>query len=929
MSSTMPPGYTTKYFGLVGGELGVMSKVDPLGPRPTSPELWRVATIPTGMGWSKTGTTAEADGGRADGASAATRAGGGLRSAQPNRNSPKTSLLDSRGSVRNRREELFTATKPPITEPVKAPEPPAWLESRSGLLREPSEGGCPSAASLASVGAGHRGSTPVLEWTSPGVQVSDYSSRSAKGGGGGGSVLSGGDYESSTFALSFASSPWAISDDEGSEGTQAGNLGPIKGAGERQYTRVAHVTAKPGGRKKARQRRRKRGKLQARSGGGGGSGGGEIAAAPAAAQPFSKTGVALPKGSLRERERDMTQLHPIDDDTNNGVTIRKPRPELYDVWIPQSFFQGRGLPTLKRAKGGVEPQPQLSSRSKATQAAAENKPEGDSPRAKKPNQGIADSPGRDRYQPASRRQQKKQVPMTDKRCAVHYVGGPEDFVKDDSAPPPPASMITGAKGDGTTSAHPVCGERPAVSFAGVTCDAKEREAEVDAQPWSVGDASKECDHDDDDRGGSFWSDDTRGGKSVLVGGSGESTTVYRQEHEGENDRQEKEHDDDDYFDYAKIFSWKTAAEVVEQAEAEAEAWSKEEQRRRQRGSGDESRDDGVPEDENHDEQLQGEARQQHLAVVASAATLRARERSNNAALVAVGRLRAPQSVFNPLHRTPSRPEMRRSITHGRFSPVGRKLWRQSEGLSPRTGQLCLSPRRRTLTGEGNGLGIGAGIIPPSGVKAVDVVEWDEFRPVLATHQQESWWGLTDGAVSTSRASADINDGVEGSGEIVDDVPPEEEYFREEEEYFREEEEEEEEEEEQRIEKDAGMDGKKTAGEGAFGLNPIVSGGGFAQHEAERRVHEKQGTRIGESAAATAPEDKGATYTARRGERDEGVPRGLDGGASDGSVGAARRDDGDVQGGWEITAPNGPERPPCSTATRSLSYTVNFPWDGLK
>lgn len=33
--------------------------------------------------------------------------------------------------------------------------------------------------------------------------------------------------------------------------------------------------------------------------------------------------------------------------------------------------------------------------------------------------------------------------------------------------------------------------------------------------------------------------------------------------------------------------------------------------------------------------------------------------------------------------------MRRSITRGRFSPVGRKLWRRSEGLSPRAGQLCL------------------------------------------------------------------------------------------------------------------------------------------------------------------------------------------------------------------------------------------------
>lgn len=75
----------------------------------------------------------------------------------------------------------------------------------------------------------------------------------------------------------------------------------------------------------------------------------------------------------------------------------------------------------------------------------------------------------------------------------------------------------------------------------------------------------------------------------------------------------------------------------------------------------------------------------------AAAAERARVRCGHAAQSAVGRLRGPQSVFHPLHRTPSRPEMRRSITHGRFSPTGRKLWRRSDGIQqrPRTGQVCL------------------------------------------------------------------------------------------------------------------------------------------------------------------------------------------------------------------------------------------------
>lgn len=73
------------------------------------------------------------------------------------------------------------------------------------------------------------------------------------------------------------------------------------------------------------------------------------------------------------------------------------------------------------------------------------------------------------------------------------------------------------------------------------------------------------------------------------------------------------------------------------------------------------------------------------------AAKRARVRCKRAGQAAVERLRAAQSVFNPLHRAPSRPEMRRFITRGHFSPTGRKLWRSSDGLQqwPRTGQICL------------------------------------------------------------------------------------------------------------------------------------------------------------------------------------------------------------------------------------------------
>lgn len=159
--------------------------------------------------------------------------------------------------------------------------------------------------------------------------------------------------------------------------------------------------------------------------------------------------------------------------------------------------------------------------------------------------------------------------------------------------------------------------------------------------------------------------------------------------------------------------------------------------------------------------LQEGAHEQRTAAEVEAAAMastRARMRSDNAALVAVGRLRAPQSVFNPLHRTPTRPEMRRSITHGRFSPVGRKLWRQSEGLSPRTGQLCLSPRRRELGTEGFGAFSPSGGGGREGCGTLDVTAWTELPPPLAIHQEESHWGFaSDTDVDTTGCCHDEED----------------------------------------------------------------------------------------------------------------------------------------------------------------------------
>lgn len=318
-------------------------------------------------------------------------------------------------------------------------------------------------------------------------------------------------------------------------------------------------------------------------------------------------------------------------------------------------------------------------------------------------------------------------------------------------------------------------------------------------------------------------------------------------------------------------------------------------------------------DENdHKQRQQEEVRRQYLATAATAAaaaTLRARERSDNAALVAVGRLRAPQSVFNPLHRTPSRPEMRRSITHGRFSPVGRKLWRQSEGLFPRTGQLCLSPRRRVLAGECNATGVG--IVPSLGGEPVDVAGWDEIRPSLATRQQQlSPRDLTDTA-DASPVRAEGVDRLQGSAESLADVPPASGRSWEELE----------EEEEHTGEAYARRDETNTVGEGVYGLDRLNCGGDFAPDGIGEGLQAEEDT-----ATAQAQDDERGMPTDNRSGRAEGVSRNADAGAPDCFIGTARPDNGDAQAGWAITASNGPED---SAATRCLSYTVKLPWDGHK
>lgn len=223
-----------------------------------------------------------------------------------------------------------------------------------------------------------------------------------------------------------------------------------------------------------------------------------------------------------------------------------------------------------------------------------------------------------------------------------------------------------------------------------------------------------------------------------------------------------------------------------------------------------------------------------------------------------------------------------------------------------------------LAGEGIGVGIGA--VLSSGGKPVDVADWYEGRPSFSTHQQESQWGLTeDVAVNTSGVSANSNDRSEGSGASFADVPPAGGRS---------------EGEEQAAEIDAGQEeeGTKTAGEGVCALNRINRGDDLFSRETGVYGEGTEGGAAAAAATATteAQGDNGAMPAADRGGHDEGVPHRVDaGGASHGFIGTARPGDGNAQAEWAETASNGPERPPYSTPTRCLSYTVKLPWDGYK
>lgn len=396
-----------------------------------------------------------------------------------------------------------------------------------------------------------------------------------------------GENDSSSFALSFVSAPWSVSDDECSD---IGRPSPSASL----WANVATTTPTLALPVKARYGRRERGRDHVRGGGDGKQN------AAATANNIPTTDVSPLEGGGRQ----ITQQPLVIDDNNNGVSTRKPQPELYDVWIPHHFFQGKALPTLKRVREGLELQPQPLSGSK-TQAVVDNKSGGGAAiAATTPSQGFNSVSG-DCHHPVRHQQQHKQLPAAGARCAVHYVSGPEDFVKDDSAPSPPASTKVEAPSAGTTLAQAAYSIKPTVSFAGEDVNngatgGTAGVAEVfhlEGGHRDVGMMSRKSgrgdDNDDDDRGGTACGllyDDPHAGPldsdTTAVNLEGNRSTFGWKDEGEEREQDKEEEEDDEYFDYAKRFSWQTAAEVVKEAEAEAEVRANERRRRRADGNGD-------------------------------------------------------------------------------------------------------------------------------------------------------------------------------------------------------------------------------------------------------------------------------------------------------------------------------------------------------
>lgn len=606
----------TQYFGLVGGELGVMSKVDPLGPRPSSPGLWRAteAAVPSEANLERRQRLAR---GKRRGSKALTPSdtapadtgsdavGVGARAMWPGDAESSTRLPGSKDSSRRRRGEVFTAQEPPVTKPVEGPEPPPWSESRAGLLCEPSEG-----ASLASIGAqDHGGSSTTTnseDWggavdmvpeTNDGCSIS-----TTRGGRAGPSFESKSEDDdeddSSAFALSFVSAPWAVSDDEGGEQAPRARQPrcrlwakeitlPSTAAGAKNTEAVqaarrlaALQGAKRGGRGRAR-------KTRVRDGGGGGSGN-RIVESPA--KPKSMVDSILQEdGGENRRGREVGITRPpaaIDNSKDNVSTAPfKPQPELYDVWIARDFFHGKGLPTGKRVRGGSEPRTPKGLKA----AAATDDGNADTPTTTPASQ-VAKRASEDREPPGQPEQHHKRpaaaAASAGKRCAVRYVGGPEDFT---------GGIASGAatrEGLGMGARSPqAAGRWQTGSLSGLeAADIPGATAAVTGVGLQTGRVDDAGDADADDGHGNGPVRAREAEEMLDVSGDIVAWQADEEEEEGGVEgREGMEHEDEEYFDYAKRFSWQTAEEVVKEAEAEAEARSRE-QRRQQLRAG-EGRDD--------------------------------------------------------------------------------------------------------------------------------------------------------------------------------------------------------------------------------------------------------------------------------------------------------------------------------------------------
>lgn len=495
----------TKYFGLVDGALAIMSKVDLLDHRPArsplSPESWPLSPE-----------------------KAAER-----RRHRRRRRTQRSleTLLDGDPSCTPYDRVPLTAEEPPATKPIEAPQPPPWSGSKIMGGASRCSIGVPGGVAITVAerkiaGSNAWGSEIMMNSEADRGNADDKdndddddvnncsSNRRSESDG----FTS---YDASSLpSLAIESSPWTVShvdEDEDEERCDGPRWATKTAAGvlETPVTELIPLEAETHHRKQ-----------------GGHAQNGGKPSTPSRATTSAK--VSLTAASLG-KEHDMQDGCLADHNSH-------PQPELYDVWIPQQYFQGKALTPSKRWRD-TEPGESMLAVKLSEVVCVGSKPRRSGPGQCKASPLAGSIPT---------------APPSMKRCQEEMFVV-EDTVGRGSSPsfqqPSPAIVTGNLPGEQTV----VVSRGRRVSST-VSCVKNGGVSELEAANGD-GHGSKST---------TLIVDNPLLHPDGIMGARSEEEE-RKEEQEGSIDRWQEEDEDDEYFDYAKTFSWRAAAEVAAEGAA--------------------------------------------------------------------------------------------------------------------------------------------------------------------------------------------------------------------------------------------------------------------------------------------------------------------------------------------------------------------------